>query len=98
MEDALMKRFTTSQLVNWDRQVIWHPFTQMKDWQSDPVLMIDRAEGNTLVDTQGRRYLDGVSSLWANVHGHRVQKIDRAIKGQLSKVAHSIIRVHKYWP
>ena len=84
-----MKRSRASQLVRWDRESIWHPFTQMKDWQKDPVIVIDRGEGNTLIDTEGRRYLDGVSSLWANVHGHRVPAIDRAVKTQLEKIAHS---------
>ena len=84
-----MKRSRTVQLVEWDRKTVWHPFTQMKDWQADPVIVVDRGEGNTLIDTDGRRYLDGVSSLWANLHGHRVKRIDRAIKAQLGKISHS---------
>ncbi len=84
-----MKSVSTRQLVQWDRQMIWHPFTQMKEWQKDPVLIVDRGEQNTLIDTDGRRYLDGVSSLWTNVHGHRVPEIDRAVKNQLNKIAHS---------
>ncbi len=79
----------TAQLVRQDRENVWHPFTQMKDWQKDPVLVIERGEGNYLVDSDGKRYLDGVSSLWANVHGHRVKKIDDAVKAQLGKIAHS---------
>jgi len=70
---------------------IWHPFTQMKEWpQSDP-LTIDHARGIYLYDTQGRRYIDGVSSLWVNVHGHRHPQIDNAIKKQLGKVSHSTL-------
>ena len=51
--------------------------------------MIDRAEGVELIDTDGRRYLDGVSSLWCNVHGHRHPAIDEAVREQLDRVAHS---------
>ncbi len=69
-----------------DRRVLWHPFTQQAEW--DP-LVIERGEGNFLVDTEGRRYLDGVSSLWANVHGHRHPRLDAAVKAQLDRVAHS---------
>lgn len=81
-------------MKNWaelDKKYIWHPFTQMEEWlQSDP-LIIERAEGNYLIDTEGRRYLDGVSSLWVNVHGHRKEQIDTAIREQLNKVAHSTL-------
>ncbi len=69
-----------------DRQVLWHPFTQQAEW--DP-LVISHGEGNYLVDTAGRRYLDGVSSLWANVHGHRHPRLDAALKRQLDRIAHS---------
>lgn len=73
----------------WDKAYVWHPFTQMKDWlESDP-LVIERGEGVYLIDIYGRRYIDGVSSLWCNVHGHRHPLIDRAIKEQLEKIAHS---------
>ncbi|MSO41030.1 MAG: adenosylmethionine--8-amino-7-oxononanoate transaminase [Solirubrobacterales bacterium] len=61
----------------------------MEDWADDEALVIERAEGCELIDTEGRRYLDGVSSLWCNVHGHRHPLIDRAIRDQLDRVAHS---------
>jgi adenosylmethionine-8-amino-7-oxononanoate aminotransferase len=81
-------------VMNWpelDKKYIWHPFTQMEEWlQSDP-LVIERAEGNFLIDTEGRKYLDGVSSLWVNLHGHRKESIDLAIIMQLGKVAHSTL-------
>jgi adenosylmethionine-8-amino-7-oxononanoate aminotransferase len=70
---------------------LWHPFTQMEEWLRSDVLVIDAAEGNYLIDVEGRRYLDGVSSLWVNVHGHRKGKIDEAIRQQLDKVAHSTL-------
>ncbi|GAG18424.1 unnamed protein product, partial [marine sediment metagenome] len=74
-----------------DRRYLWHPFTPMAQWNSQEQLVIERAEGVYLIDDQGRRYLDGVSSLWCNVHGHRVEKIDEAIKEQLQKVAHTTL-------
>ena len=72
-------------LQQLDRAHVWHPFTQMAEY--DPWI-IERAEGCWLIDTQGRRYLDGVSSLWCNVHGHRRAEIDAAIQQQLDRVAH----------
>ncbi len=75
-----------SELEDLDRRVSWHPFQQMAAWSP---LVIERAEGNYLFDEQGRRYLDGVSSLWCNVHGHRHPRLDRALRDQLDRVAHS---------
>jgi adenosylmethionine-8-amino-7-oxononanoate aminotransferase len=80
---------STEELRQLDKQRLWHPFTPMKLWlESDP-LVITAAEGVHLIDSDGNRYLDGVSSLWCNVHGHRVPEIDQAIIDQLGKVAHS---------
>ncbi|MBP9855089.1 MAG: adenosylmethionine--8-amino-7-oxononanoate transaminase [Candidatus Omnitrophica bacterium] len=79
----------TFTLSEWDKNYVWHPFTQMKDWLNDEMLIIDQAEGNYLIDTKGKRYLDGVSSLWVNVHGHRKKEIDRAIKTQIDRLSHS---------
>lgn len=72
-----------------DHQYIWHPFTQMKDWLGSDPLIIREAQGSYLIDTQGKRYLDGVSSLWVNVHGHRHPTIDSAIKKQIDQLSHS---------
>jgi adenosylmethionine---8-amino-7-oxononanoate aminotransferase len=74
-----------------DRRHVWHPFTQMRDWLDDEPLVIERAEGNYLIDADGRFYLDGVSSLWVNVHGHRRREIDDAIRAQLERVAHTTL-------
>ena len=79
----------TKNLIQKDRKYIWHPFTQMRDWQTEEFPVIDRGEGCYLIDTEGRKYLDGVSSLWCNVFGHRVKEIDGAIKKQLGKIAHT---------
>lgn len=74
-----------------DKQYVWHPFTQMDEWIRGTPLVIERAEGNYLIDTDGNRYLDGVSSLWVNVHGHRKQEIDDAVRDQLNRIAHSTL-------
>jgi adenosylmethionine-8-amino-7-oxononanoate aminotransferase len=68
---------------------LWHPFTQMKGWAAEQAPVIERAEGVRLVDTEGRRYIDGVSSLWCNVHGHRHPALDSAVRDQLERVAHT---------
>jgi adenosylmethionine-8-amino-7-oxononanoate aminotransferase len=80
---------TLSTAAAMDHAHVWHPFTPMRQWRESDPMVIDRAERFYLIDDQGNRYLDGVSSLWCNVHGHRVPAIDDAIRKQLDKVAHS---------
>ncbi len=72
-----------------DRDHLWHPFTQQRSWCEEEPPMIERGEGSYLIDDAGNRYLDGVSSLWCNVHGHAHPGIDAAVNDQLGKVAHS---------
>jgi adenosylmethionine-8-amino-7-oxononanoate aminotransferase len=72
-----------------DHRHLWHPFTQQRGWEAEKPLVIDRGEGTDLIATDGSRYIDGTSSLWCNVHGHRHPTIDGAIRGQLDRVAHS---------
>src|SRR5688500_7812954 len=79
----------TEELRRLDKQHIWHPFTPMSLWLDSEPLVIVAAEGMHLIDSDGKRYLDGVSSLWCNVHGHRVPEIDAAVRNQLEKVEHS---------
>ncbi|MEA2378704.1 MAG: adenosylmethionine---8-amino-7-oxononanoate aminotransferase [Thermoleophilaceae bacterium] len=76
-------------LVAADRAHLWHPFTQQQGWIEEEPLIVDRAEGTDLIDVEGRRYIDGVSSLWCNVHGHGHPRIDAALRDQLGRVAHS---------
>jgi adenosylmethionine-8-amino-7-oxononanoate aminotransferase len=76
-------------LVAADRAHLWHPFTQQQGWIEEEPLIVERAEGTDLIDVQGRRYIDGVSSLWCNVHGHGHPRIDAAVRDQLGRVAHS---------
>ena len=72
-----------------DHRHVWHPFTQMRDWCGETPLVIESAKGTDLQDVHGRAYIDGVSSLWCNVHGHRHPLIDQAVRDQLERVAHS---------
>ncbi len=80
----------TRRLIAHDKRAVWHPFTQMRDWLSDPEpLIIERAQGCTLYDSEGRGYLDGVASLWVNTHGHGHPAIKQALRVQLEKLDHS---------
>jgi adenosylmethionine-8-amino-7-oxononanoate aminotransferase len=72
-----------------DRRYVWHPFTRMDQWMADEPLVVERAEGCWLIDREGRRYLDGIASLWVIVHGHRRPELDAALKAQVDKVAHA---------
>jgi len=78
-------------LVQLDHAHVWHPFTPMQQWRERDPLIIAEAQGFELIDTKGNRYVDGVSSLWCNVHGHRVPEIDEAIRQQLDKAAHTTL-------
>jgi adenosylmethionine-8-amino-7-oxononanoate aminotransferase len=80
---------TSGDLAELDRRYIWHPFTQQQGWLAEDAPIIRSAEGCVLTDVDGREYIDGVSSLWCNVHGHRHPKIDRAVRDQLDRVAHT---------
>jgi len=88
---SLRKNSRARTLAQDDKKYIWHPFTQMKDWLRQKPLVIEEARGCYLKDAQGRWYLDGVSSLWVNVHGHRHKKINDAIVRQSQKVGHSTL-------
>ena len=80
-----------SSLADWDRQYLWHPFTQMQEWQGEVPVIIERGKGPYLIDTEGRRYLDGTSSIWVNLHGHRHPRLDRALDAQRKRIAHSTL-------
>lgn len=77
------------ELKRLDHTYLWHPFTQMQEWLGEDPCIIGAGDGHYLIDVQGRKYLDGVSSLWCNVHGHRKKELDDAIRAQLDRIAHS---------
>ncbi|HLE24325.1 MAG TPA: adenosylmethionine--8-amino-7-oxononanoate transaminase [Thermodesulfobacteriota bacterium] len=81
----------TKKLGIYDREFVWHPFTQMREYEKEEPIVIEEGNGIYLVDTEGRRYIDGVSSLWVNIHGHKVPEIDKAIKDQIDKIAHTTL-------
>lgn len=81
----------TKELLRKDREFIWHPFTQMQDYARGENIVIERGEGCYLIDSDGNRYLDGVSSLWTNLFGHRRKELDDALRAQLKKIAHSTL-------
>lgn len=78
-------------LAALDHLHLWHPFTQMKGWQEHDPCIITEARGVFLKDLRGRWLLDGVSSLWVNIHGHRKPELDDAIKRQVDLVSHSTL-------
>jgi adenosylmethionine---8-amino-7-oxononanoate aminotransferase len=79
----------TAQWLKRDAASVWHPFTQHSLWLDDEPTVVDRAEGPWLIDVDGRRYLDGVSSLWVTTFGHRTPEIDEAIRNQLARLDHA---------
>src|SRR5947209_18091045 len=82
----------TAALVDADRRCLWHPFTQQRSWGAvEGPLVIEQAEATNLYDTEGNVYIDGVASLWCNVHGHRHPVIDAAVVDQRGRLAHSTI-------
>jgi len=82
---------TTEQLRLWDKRHVWHPFTQMQEWERDEQIIIVKGEGCWLIDTDGKRYLDGVASMWTNVHGHCRRELNEALKAQVDRLEHSTL-------
>lgn len=80
---------TRHSLAAWDHAYLWHPFTQMQEWEQETPLIIEQGKGSYLIDTEGRKYLDATASIWVNLHGHRHPRLDRALNLQLRKIAHS---------
>lgn len=83
--------YSTEQLQQWDRRHVWHPFTQMQDWERESPTVITRGEGCWLIDSDGNRYLDGVASMWTNVHGHCRSELNEALKTQVDRLEHSTL-------
>jgi len=78
-------------LLNRSRAAVWHPCTQMKQLEATPPLAIARGEGPWLIDPDGRRYLDAISSWWVNLFGHCNPRINAAITDQLGKIEHVML-------
>ncbi len=79
------------ELKKYDKEYIWHPFTQMKEYINEDVIIIEEGYGAILKDIDGKEYIDGVASLWTNVHGHRKKELDLVLKRQIDKIAHSTL-------
>ncbi|MDP3048413.1 MAG: adenosylmethionine--8-amino-7-oxononanoate transaminase [Thermodesulfovibrionales bacterium] len=79
------------QLEDLDKKYLWHPFTQMKDWLKEKPVIISEGRDCFIKDICGRWYLDAVSSIWVNIHGHRKKEIDEAIKEQIDRISHSTL-------
>jgi adenosylmethionine-8-amino-7-oxononanoate aminotransferase len=91
MANKKLQSKTRRQFSLIDKQYLWHPFTQMKDYCEGSPLIIEKGKGSFVYDIEGNRFIDGVSSLWVNVHGHRKKKIDNAIISQVKKISHSTL-------
>lgn len=85
---------TNAEWAGRDAAVVWHGFTRMDSFGAASPIVVERAEGHELVDVDGRRYLDAISSLWVNTLGHRVPELDQAVREQLDRVAHSTMLGH----
>src|SRR6266436_817716 len=86
-----MAEWNTDRLVQWDKQFVWHPFTDMREWcarEHEPLVLVE-GRGALLRDSRGREYIDGNSSIWTNIHGHNHPHINAAIRRQLDRVAHT---------
>src|SRR5438874_4908311 len=86
-----MTEWNTDELMAADKQFVWHPFTNMRDWcapEHEPLVLIE-GRGALLRDSRGREYIDGNSSIWTNIHGHNHPHINAAIRRQLDRVAHT---------
>ncbi|BBO17548.1 L-lysine--8-amino-7-oxononanoate transaminase [Candidatus Brocadia pituitae] len=87
----MIRKTYQEQLQTWDKEYLWHPFTQMQDYLKETPLIIEEGQGINLRDADGKEYIDGISSMWCNLHGHRKKEIDDAIKQQLDKIAHTTL-------
>ena len=86
-----MRTYSTELLRSLDKRHVWHPFTQMQDWERDEQIVIEKGDGCWLIDTDGNRYLDGVASMWTNVHGHCRPELNEALKSQVDRLEHSTL-------
>jgi adenosylmethionine-8-amino-7-oxononanoate aminotransferase len=86
------------ELIKKDLKYIWHPFTQMKDYETDEPIIIDRGKGVYLWDAQGNKYIDGISSWWVNTLGHSHPRLNEALKKQSEKIEHVLLAGFSHEP
>lgn len=86
-----MVELDTETLRRYDSEYLWHPFTQMSEWEGAENIIITRGEGSYIIDSDGNRYLDGVAAIWTNVHGHCKKEINDAIKEQVDRLEHATL-------
>ncbi len=84
-------RTKNQQLKADEKKYIWYPFTQMREHEKEDTIVIEQGDGCILKDIDGNEYIDGISSLWTNVHGHRKKELDLAVKKQIDMIAHSTL-------
>ena len=86
-----MSEWNTEELTAADKQFVWHPFTDMREWcapEHEPLVLVE-GQGAVLRDSRGGEYIDGNSSIWTNIHGHNHPHINAAIRRQLDRIAHT---------
>ncbi len=86
--------YKSDEISQWqkkDQDFVWHPFTQMKEWEVSGPTIIVKGEGVRLTDITGRVYLDGTSSIWVNIHGHNHPDLNQALADQIQKISHSTL-------
>jgi adenosylmethionine---8-amino-7-oxononanoate aminotransferase len=89
--ETVVTELDTQTLRKYDSDYLWHPFTQMSEWEGADNLVITKGEGSYLIDSDGNRYLDGVAAIWTNVHGHCKKEVNEAIKEQVDRLEHSTL-------
>ena len=87
--EAPLEGTVAGEWIERDRARVWHGFTQMATYGENAPIIVERAEGHWLIDVEGRRYFDAISSVWVSTLGHRVPELDEAVREQLGRVAHS---------
>ena len=84
--------------IERDLAVLWHPCTQMKDYEFMPVIPIKRGQGVYVEDFDGKRYIDAISSWWVNLFGHCNPRINKAITHQIEELEHVILAGFSHEP
>jgi adenosylmethionine-8-amino-7-oxononanoate transaminase len=88
---ASKDNYSYQELLSLDRAYVWHPFTRMDTYFQDEPVIVERGEGVFIIDVNGKKYYDAVSSIWLNVHGHNHAILNQALMDQLNKIAHSTL-------